>query len=143
MEDKQAGRSSAATNPAVRVPSYLSPGLKIKGEVTGNEDLHVDGSVEGAISVGGFRLTVGKGARVKAETVARELVVYGEVDGDLRARDLVEIKKEGSVQGDIATARIMIEDGAFFKGSIEIDRGNSPVGADLDTLLARGKEKSK
>jgi len=91
----------------------------------------------------GFRLTVGKGAIVNAEAIARELVIYGEVKGDLRGRDLVEVKKEGSVRGDILTARIMIEDGAFFKGNIEIDRSNSKVGADLDTLLARGKDKAE
>jgi cytoskeletal protein CcmA (bactofilin family) len=142
MDDKQQGRFSAAGTAEVRSPSYLSAGLRIKGEVTGNEDLHIDGKLDGSISVGGFRLTVGKGATVNAEAVARELVIYGEVKGDLRARDLVEVKKEGSVQGDILTARIMIEDGAFFKGNIEIDRSNSKVGADLDTLLARGKDKS-
>jgi cytoskeletal protein CcmA (bactofilin family) len=141
MDDKQQGRSSTVANPAVRSPSYLSAGLRIKGDVTGNEDLQIDGSLDGSISVGGFRLTVGKGARVNAEAVARELVIYGEVKGDLRGRDLVEVKKEGSVQGDILTARIMIEDGAFFKGNIEIDRSNSKVGADLDSLLARGKDK--
>jgi len=142
MDDKQQGRSPAVGNTPVRSPSYLSAGLRIKGEVTGNEDLHVDGSINGSISVGGFRLTVGKGARVDGESVARELVIYGEVKGDLRGRDLVEVKKEGSVQGDILTARIMIEDGAFLKGNIEIDRSNSKVGSDLDSLLARGKEKS-
>jgi cytoskeletal protein CcmA (bactofilin family) len=142
MDDKQQERSPAFGNAPVRSPSYLSAGLRIKGEVSGNEDLHVDGSINGSISVGGFRLTVGKGARVEGESVARELVIYGEVKGDLRGRDLVEVKKEGSVQGDILTARIMIEDGAFLKGNIEIDRSNSKVGSDLDSLLARGKEKS-
>jgi cytoskeletal protein CcmA (bactofilin family) len=141
MDDKQQGRTSAAASPGVRSPSYLSSGLHVKGDITGNEDLHIDGRAEGSISVGGFRLTVGRGARVNAEAVARELVIYGEVKGDLRARDLVEVKKEGSVQGDIITARIMIEDGAFFKGNIEIDRNGGKVGADLDTLLARGKDK--
>ena len=132
MDDKQQGRSPATGNPAVRSPSYLSAGLHIKGAVTGNEDLHIDGSLVGSISVGGFRLTVGKGANVNAEAVARELVIYGEVKGNLQARDLVEVKKEGSVQGDILTARIMIEDGAFFKGNIEIERNNSKGGAGKD-----------
>jgi cytoskeletal protein CcmA (bactofilin family) len=132
MDDKQQVRPSVAGNPAVRSPSYLSAGLHIKGEVTGNEDLHVDGSLAGSISVGGFRLTVGKGANVNAQAEARELVIYGEVKGNLRARDLVEVKKEGSVQGDILTARIMIEDGAFFKGNIEIERSNSKAGAGKD-----------
>ena len=139
MDDKQQGRSLAAGNSAGRSTSYLSAGLRIKGEVSGNEDLHIDGNLDGSISVGGFRLTIGKGAGVNAGVVARELVISGEVKGDLRARDLVEVKKEGSVRGDIVTARIMIEDGAFFKGNIEIDRSHSKIGADLDTLLARGK----
>ena len=61
-------------------------------------------------------------AKVTADVVAREVVVYGSVKGNLRARDRIEIKKDGSVVGDLTTARIMIEDGAYFKGSIEIDR---------------------
>ena len=90
----------------------------------------------------GFRLTVGKGARVKGEAIARELVVYGQVKGDLRGRDLVEVKNDGAVEGDIITARIMVEDGAFLKGNIEIDRSNSKVGSDLDTMLSRGGGKT-
>ena len=142
METKQQGTVAAASNPAVRSSSYLSSGLRIHGEVSGNEDLHIDGNVEGSISVGGFRLTVGKGAHIKGEAVARELVVYGRVKGDLRGRDLVEVKNEGAVEGDIVTARIMIEDGAFLKGNIEIDRSNVKVGADLDTVLSRSAGKS-
>ena len=64
--------------------------------------------------------------------MAREVVVYGSVKGNLRARDRIEIKKDGSVVGDLTTARIMIEDGAYFKGSIEIDRKGATDGADLD-----------
>ncbi len=126
----------------VRSPARLGPGLQVKGEITGNEDLHIDGQIEGTVSLGGHRLTVGRAAKVTAEIVAREVVVHGNVSGDLRARDRIEIKKDGSVVGDIATARIMIEDGAYFKGHIEIDRSNAPVGADLDSLLARGTPKA-
>jgi cytoskeletal protein CcmA (bactofilin family) len=142
MENKQHAGFSAGSNSASDSSSYLSSGLRIKGEISGNEDVHVDGSVEGSISVGGFRLTVGKGARLNGEAVARELVVHGEVKGDLRGRDSVEIKKEGDVQGDIVTARIMIEDGAFLNANIEIDRSNGKVGADLDTILKRGGDKT-
>lgn len=142
METKQQGTGSAGSSPAIRSASYLSSGLRIHGEISGNEDLHVDGNVEGSISVGGFRLTVGKDAHIKGETVARELVIYGQVKGDLRGRDSVEVKNEGAVEGDIVTARIMIEDGAFLKGNIEIDRSNSKVGADLDTMLSRSAGKS-
>lgn len=101
----------------------LGPSLHVKGEISGNEDLHVDGSVEGLITLEDRKLTVGPSAKLTADVVAREIVVFGSVKGNLRARDRIEIKKDGSVVGDLTTARIMIEDGAYFKGSIEIDRG--------------------
>ena len=100
----------------------LGGSLHVKGEITGNEDLHVDGSVEGLIQLEDRKLTVGASAKVTADIIAREVVVYGNVKGNLRARDRIEIKKDGSVVGDLTTARIMIEDGAYFKGSIEIDK---------------------
>jgi cytoskeletal protein CcmA (bactofilin family) len=99
--------------------------LHIKGEISGNEDLHIDGSVEGLVQLEDRKLTVGASAKLTADVVAREVVVYGSVKGNLRARDRIEIKKDGSVVGDLTTARIMIEDGAYFKGSIEIDRAAS------------------
>ncbi|HET9402850.1 MAG TPA: polymer-forming cytoskeletal protein [Candidatus Acidoferrales bacterium] len=100
----------------------LGASLHVKGEITGHEDLLVDGSVEGLIQLEDRKLTVGASAKVSADVVAREVVVYGNVKGNLRARDRIEIKKDGSVVGDLTTARIMIEDGAYFKGSIEIDK---------------------
>ncbi|HXA56553.1 MAG TPA: polymer-forming cytoskeletal protein, partial [Candidatus Acidoferrum sp.] len=96
--------------------------LHVKGEITGNEDLAIDGSVEGLVHLEDRKLTVGASARLTADVIAREVVVYGNVKGNLRARDRIEIKKDGSVVGDLTTARIMIEDGAYFKGSIEIDK---------------------
>src|ERR1700722_11909517 len=100
----------------------LGGSLHVKGEITGNEDLHIDGSVEGLVQLEDRKLTVGDSAKVTADIIAREVVVYGNVKGNLRARDRIEIKKDGSVVGDLTTARIMIEDGAYFKGSIEIDK---------------------
>lgn len=100
----------------------LGAGLHIKGEITGNEDLQIDGTVEGLVQLDDKRLTVGASARVSADIIAREVAVYGNVKGNLRARDRIEIKKDGSVVGDLTTSRIMIEDGAYFKGSIEIDK---------------------
>lgn len=100
----------------------LGASLHVKGEITGNEDLAIDGSVEGLVHLEDRKLTVGASARVTADVIAREVVVYGNVKGNLRARDRIEIKKDGSVVGDLTTARIMIEDGAYFKGSIEIDK---------------------
>lgn len=117
---------------AERNTARLGPSLHVKGEITGNEDLHVDGSVEGLVSLEDRKLTVGASAKVTADVVAREIVVFGSVKGNLRARDRIEIKKDGSVVGDLTTARIMIEDGAYFKGSIEIDRGGAEKEPDLD-----------
>ena len=110
----------------------LGASLHVKGEISGNEDLHIDGSVEGRVQLGDRKLTVGAGAKLTGDVVAREVVVYGSVKGNFRARDRIEIKKDGSVVGDLTTARILIEDGAYFKGSIEIDRTASTNDTDVD-----------
>jgi cytoskeletal protein CcmA (bactofilin family) len=107
---------------ADRSTARLGPSLHVKGEISGNEDLTIDGSVEGLVQLDERKLTVGATAKVTADIIAREVVVYGTVKGNLRAKDRIEIKKDGSVNGDLTTARIMIEDGAYFKGSIEIDK---------------------
>lgn len=118
--------STDAVRPVASAPSgsiaRVGASLYIKGEISGNEDLQVDGTVEGAIKLDDRKLTVGASAKVTADLVAREVGVYGSVKGNLRARDRIEIKKDGSVSGDLTTARIMIEDGAYFKGAIAIDR---------------------
>jgi len=127
--------SADATRQSVSLPvgagARLGASIRVKGEVSGNEDLHVDGTVEGLIQLDDRKLTVGMSAKLTADVVAREIVVYGSVKGNLRARDRIEIKKDGSVVGDLTTARIMIEDGAYFKGAIEIDRNASDSGADF------------
>ena len=107
---------------ADRATARLGASLHVKGEISGNEDLLIDGSVEGLIQLDERKLTVGATAKVTADIIAREVVVYGNVKGNLRAKDRIEIKKDGSVNGDLTTSRIMIEDGAYFKGSIEIDK---------------------
>ena len=119
-------------SPAVRNVACLGPSLEIRGTISGEEDLQIDGKIEGSISLPGHRLTVGSTAHLTSEVVSREVVVSGKVTGNLRARDRVEIKKDGSVEGDITTARISIEDGAHFKGRIEIDRGKVPSSSDLE-----------
>jgi cytoskeletal protein CcmA (bactofilin family) len=107
---------------ADRSTARLGPSLHVKGEISGNEDLVIEGSVEGLVQLDERKLTVGATAKLTADVIAREVVVYGNVKGNLRAKDRIEIKKDGSVNGDLTTARIMIEDGAYFKGSIEIDK---------------------
>lgn len=123
-----------AMRPGVPAPvgssARLGASLRVKGEISGNEDLHIDGTVEGLVQLDDRKLTVGMAAKVTADVIAREIVVYGSVKGNLRARDKIEIKKDGSVVGDLTTARIMIEDGAYFKGAIEIDRQALESGTD-------------
>jgi cytoskeletal protein CcmA (bactofilin family) len=117
-----------------RAIARLGTSLHVKGEITGNEDLLIDGSVEGLIQLDERKLTVGATAKITADVIAREVVVYGAVKGNVRAKDRIEIKKDGSVNGDLTTARIMIEDGAYFKGSIEIDKSAEK---DSSNALAR------
>jgi len=148
-EQVRTSTSGAANNPidsvrpqgaASRAPAWLGPGLKIKGQISGSENLHLECKVEGPISLGDHRLTVGQSAHINGEITASEVVVHGEVSGNLLASDRIEIKKHGSVKGDLMTARIVIEDGAYFKGAIEVSRKEQP-GLDLDTLLARPEKK--
>jgi cytoskeletal protein CcmA (bactofilin family) len=129
------------TNSSGHSISYLGPGLRIKGEISGNEDLKLDSKVDGLVSIGGFRLTVGPTAHLKANIVAREAVISGEVNGDISAADRIEIKKSASIVGDISTSKIVIEEGAYFSGGVEIGGQTAPIGADLDSLL-KGSKKS-
>jgi cytoskeletal protein CcmA (bactofilin family) len=124
------------SSPSARTLSFVGSSLEIKGRISGEEDLQIDGKVEGPIALQGQKLIAGRSAQIHSEVVAREVIVYGKVNGNLRAQDRVEIKKDGSVIGDITTARIMIEDGAYFKGRIEIDRTKAPVAEDLESLTA-------
>ena len=98
----------------------IGKSLVIKGEVSGSESLYVDGKIEGAINLPGNRVTVGRNGQVAANIMAREVVVLGKVRGNVHASDRVDIRSEGSLTGDVIAARISIEDGAFFKGGIDI-----------------------
>ncbi len=98
----------------------IGKSLVIKGEVTGSESLYIDGRVEGSINLSGNRVTVGRNGVVSANINAREIVVIGKVRGNLVASDRVDIRNEGSLTGDVVAQRISIEDGAFFKGGIDI-----------------------
>jgi cytoskeletal protein CcmA (bactofilin family) len=114
----------AATS-SVGEQASISKGLSIKGEITGTESLFIDGKVEGSISIPGNRVTVGKNGNVTASISAREIVVLGKLKGNVNATDRVDIRAEGALTGDVAAARISIEDGAFFKGGIDIRKPDS------------------
>lgn len=110
----------------------IGKGLVIKGEITGTESLFIDGKVEGSINLPGNRVTVGANGQVSASMAvcitAREIVVMGKIHGNVSATDRVDIRSEGALTGDVSAARISIEDGAFFKGGIDI-RKAEPVPA--------------
>lgn len=117
----------------------IGKSLVIKGEVTGSESLYIDGRVEGSINLSGNRVTVGRNGVVAANINAREIVVLGKVRGNLTASDRVDIRSDGSLTGDVIAARISIEDGAFFKGGIDIRKG----GQSQSQQKANGKEEEK
>jgi cytoskeletal protein CcmA (bactofilin family) len=106
-----------------RTDGRLGSSLRVKGDITGTEDLLIDGAVEGLIQLDGRKLTVGATAKLTADINARDVVVYGYVKGNVRATGKIEIKKGGALTGNLTTAQILIEDGADFRGSIDIDRG--------------------
>jgi cytoskeletal protein CcmA (bactofilin family) len=110
----------ARSAPASGEQATIGKGLYIKGEITGSESLYVDGKVDGSINLAGNRVTVGRNGQVAASISAREIVVLGKVRGNITATDRVDIRAEGALTGDVAAARISIEDGAFFKGGIDI-----------------------
>jgi cytoskeletal protein CcmA (bactofilin family) len=122
--------ASRSISPKPFSTARLGASLQIKGQLTGNEDLQIDGIVDGPISLGGHELTVGPTAQLHSEIHAGEVVVYGTVVGNVHSRGRVDIKQDGSVTGDIESARISIEDGAHFKGRIEIDPAKSQAAAD-------------
>ncbi len=125
-----APRPMATTSTADQ--ATIGKSLVIKGEVTGSESLYIDGRVEGSINLSGNRVTVGRNGVVSANINAREIVVLGKVRGNLTASDRVDIRSDGSLTGDVVAARISIEDGAFFKGGIDIRKaGQKANGEDV------------
>jgi cytoskeletal protein CcmA (bactofilin family) len=100
----------------------IGASIVIKGDVSGKEHLFIDGTVEGSIHFPDHRVTIGRSSRVKADIHAREVVVMGTVQGDIHCADLLDIRADSHIQGQIVTRRVRIDDGAFLKGSVEILR---------------------
>ncbi len=102
--------------------AHIGKSVVIKGELSGSEDLFVDGQVEGSIELRGNSLTVGPNGKIKAQVSAKNIAIQGSVEGKLTATERVELRKTAVVNGDIVTQRIAIEEGALFKGKIEIQK---------------------
>ncbi|MBV9768443.1 MAG: polymer-forming cytoskeletal protein [Bryobacterales bacterium] len=116
------------TNPATshhateasRGPAIIGKSVMIKGQIFSREDLTIDGEIDGSVELHEHRLTVGPNGKLQAGVKAREVVVLGTIHGNVEASDKIDIRKDAKLVGDIKTARIVIEDGAYFKGSIDI-----------------------
>ena len=123
--------------------SWLPATMRLKGEISGNEDLLIDGKVEGAVSVGQHKLIVGRDGQVTGGLAAREIVIYGKVDGDRSVgTESIEIKKDASVIGHLTTRHIVIEDGAVFRGSIDIGESNKEADSKMQKVIARAASAS-
>ena len=112
--------------PSNQNPTVLGRSVVSRGELSASEDLSIEGQFDGTINMKDHCLTVGSNGQVKAEIQARQVVIHGTVNGNITAREKVEIRKTGRVQGDLTAAGVAIEDGAYFKGSIEIQRDDIP-----------------
>lgn len=107
---------------ASRGMAVIGKSVTIKGQIYSQEDLTIDGEMEGSVELKEHRLTVGPNGKIQAGIKAREIVVLGTIHGNVEASDKIDIRKEARLVGDIKTSRIVIEDGAYFKGSIDITR---------------------
>ncbi|HXO36041.1 MAG TPA: polymer-forming cytoskeletal protein [Candidatus Acidoferrales bacterium] len=105
--------------------AQIGKSVVVKGELSGSEDLYVDGQIEGSIALKGNSLTVGPNGQVKASVDAKGVVVQGKLDGNIQASDRVDLRKSAIVTGDISAQRISIEEGAYLKGKVEIHRSDA------------------
>jgi len=102
--------------------AHIGKSVVIKGELSGSEDLYVDGKVDGTIQLQGNNLVIGPNGHVRADVNAKGVVVQGKLEGNIRASERAELRKSAVIVGDIATQRIAIEDGAYFKGKVDIQK---------------------
>ena len=116
--------------------AHIGKSVNIKGELSGSEDIYVDGQVEGSIQLAGNSITVGPNGRVRANVTAKNVTVGGTLDGNIQASERTELRKTAVVNGDVQTKRIAIEEGAYLKGKLEILTENRPQAASGVTAAA-------
>jgi cytoskeletal protein CcmA (bactofilin family) len=121
---KESSRPAASFSERADV-GHIGKSVVIRGELTGSEDLYLDGDIQGTIDLRDHKLVIGPNGKIKATITARDLIIHGKVEGNVTGSERVELKKSCSLVGDISTQRIVIEDGAYFKGAIDI-RENAP-----------------
>ncbi len=134
----QRAESTEKISPDVRrrKTSVIGSTLRFKGELSANEDLIIEGEIEGTIAHQEKNLTVGKEGRIKADIDARTVEIYGRVEGDIRSEDIVKLAKSADVRGNIRCARIIMEDGAKFSGGIEMSQKKKDPGKPTSLPLA-------
>lgn len=120
--------------------SHLGKTIHFKGTISGTEDVSIDGEVEGTIELGSHAVIVGPHGNVSAAVQARELIVHGKLKGNAQARDRIEVSRTGSVLGDLAMARISIEDGAFIQGRVDIRVANAAVSTPASAAASPSSE---
>jgi cytoskeletal protein CcmA (bactofilin family) len=137
-----------ASDPYKADVGHIGKSVQIKGELTGSEDLYLDGEIEGNIDLRDHSLIIGPNGKIKAGISARDLVVHGKVEGNVTATGRVELRKSCTLIGDVSTQRIVIEDGAFFKGAIDIKEKDSrtetrkPLAAAASVSISSGSGSS-
>ena len=131
------GGARAAGLGADRDPVNIGKSVVIKGELSGSEDLNIEGHVEGQIELKQHVLTIGRHGRIRAQIFAKIVVVLGEVVGDIKASDKVAIRDTGAVVGNILAPKVAIAEGARFRGKIDMQRGARPIGQDKPAAEAK------
>lgn len=122
--------------------AHIGRSVFIKGELSGSEDLYIDGNVEGNIELPGSNLMVGPNGRVRAGIRARGVIIEGKVDGDIEATERVELRKTAVLMGSIVTQRVSIEDGAYFKGGVDVKRQAAPAAQQQPAVQPRPEVKN-
>ncbi len=137
-------RRDAPLSTAGQVQAAVGRSLVIKGELTASEDLLIEGQFEGTLNIQDHRLTVGANGKVNAEVHARQVIILGTINGNVNAREKIELRRSGNVVGDLLAASVAIEEGAYFKGSIDIHRdgkgSESPVAAAASASAFRDED---
>ena len=118
--------------------AHIGKSVQIRGELSGSEDLYFDGEIEGTIDLRDHTLIIGPNGKIKAGVNARDLVVHGRIEGNVTATGRVELRKSCTLIGDVSTHRIAIEDGAFFKGAIDIKEAKQETRKPLASAASAG-----
>lgn len=124
-QESPVSRTAAAT--AIGKPALIGSGIHINGDISGTENLRIEGKVEGKIDLGGSQVEIGENGKVAADIIAKNVKIDGHLQGDVHGKERVVISKSGRVRGNITAPRVILEDGAIFKGSIDINPAESAV----------------